>query len=173
MGLVLCLHYGWGAWLGDCVILLWYPALSPEIAWFILPINSALWMAGGTWNKLFRRIGYPLCISLLGLLFSRYSWWWALSSLAAYGVATLPTTLIGSDVTSSIWNRVWVFIWGIALTLPSLLVSRLILPCLIFGLFIGLLVTLSNWKPTARYFPWKMVEFFVGSLVMIPYCLAV
>jgi hypothetical protein len=83
---------------------------------------------------------------------------------------TLPTTLKGDDVNASIWNKIWVFVWGILLCLPALLVNLTFLP-LVIGVLIGTIVLLSNWKPTARFFPWKLCEFLIGSFVFIPYIL--
>jgi hypothetical protein len=146
--------------------------MDRELVYFSAPLNGLLWAAGGTWWKPFRRIGYPLITTLLVLLFFGFSWRVLAVPCLTFAVTTLPTTLKGDSVTSSWLNRAYVFFWGILLTAPSLLLSMSLVPVVV-GLVIGVIVTLSNWEPTAKYFQWKWCEVLIGTLVMYPYCVAV
>lgn len=53
-------------------------SLWPILRWWIFlvaPLSGLLWMAGGTYNKLIRRLGVPLLIYLSVSLHIPYQWW--------------------------------------------------------------------------------------------------
>lgn len=144
-----------------------------ELWWLACPVNSILWALGGTWNRYFRRIGYPLITTCLVGFTLGFSWQLLVLPLLTFFATTLPLTLKGDDVTSSIWNRLWVWVAGYLIAAPVLLLSFNLLLPLWSCVTQGVAVTLSNEKMTAHLMPHKLVESLVGFSVLIPYCLVV
>jgi len=139
-----------------------------ELIWFLAPVSAILWAAGGTWNKLFRRIGCPAIITVLAFFHYGFAWQPFALAAATFAVTTLPVTLKGDSVVSSWVNRIWVFVWGVLLLAPALIVKFDFLP--LAGLMLGLLVTFSN-SDLRDFFPWKWCEVITGAMFLYPYCL--
>ena len=151
--------------------------MDRELVWLILPVVGLLSQLGGTFNKIIRRLGVPTIITLAYLTFLGWSWWLPVLFIAVYGVATMPFTLVGEGLGASWINYLWIWVSGYLLGLPCVLIAPTasqgllwaIVPCLVQGIF----GTLSNVKATAKYFPWKCVEFSVWASMAYCYALAI
>jgi hypothetical protein len=148
--------------------------LNKEMIWYLCPIVGILSMLGGQYNKLFRRLGVPLAISIAYILFIGWSWILIPLFLSIFIVTTLPFTLVGDGLDKSWVNYVWIWLAGYLLGLPSALLhtSGCIL-ALITSFVMGILGTLSNWKYTEKYTPWKLCEFLIWSAMAYPYALII
>lgn len=152
--------------------------MSKELIWFLAPISSILWMAGGTWKKAIRRIGVPAAIVFSTVLYFGLSWWQLPLALSLFGVTTLPFTLKGDSIHDYWFNWVWIwiagFIFGLPVVFTSLICSafslQVLLLCLIPMFVQGIFGTLSNIKETSKWFPWKLCECMIGLSVAIPHC---
>jgi hypothetical protein len=145
-----------------------------ELVWFLLPLASMLWAAGGTWNKLFRRAGIPISVFLACLVFLGFSWWLPLITLPYFLVTILPFTLVDDSVPSHWVNWVWIWVWALLIGLASLgigiltgFVGESLFSSLVM-LIPALCCTLSNVRATAKYFPWKLCEATTGFFSVIP-----
>lgn len=146
--------------------------MNMELVWIICPVVAFLSQMGGTFNKLYRRLGVPAIITLTATLFLGWSWWWPVLFLCVFGVATLPVTLIGDGIPSSWVNWVWLWVLGYLMGIPCLLIYKYgYLYALISMVSFAVPVSLSNIKATAHWFPWKFVEGF--TWFMMAYCYAI
>lgn len=161
-----------------CVVLLafiWSQQPDNEQVWFLVPVLGLFRMIGGTWNKAIGRFLPPLIIAGAWFFFQGLSWW-MLAIVAAYlAVKTLPFSFIGNGVKDHWFNWVWIWILGLLNGLPSItlgiplgLFTTSLALCLVPCVVYGVACTLSNVKPTAKYFPWKLCEFLMGSSAGIP-----
>jgi hypothetical protein len=142
-----------------------------ELWWFLCPICSVLWQAGGTWNKLWRRIGVP-CVILTSCLLSGICLWQSLlASILLFAATTLPFTLRGDSVKSYWYNWVWIWVWALLLLLPSQLLQLDLTTVVIPLIALGSLATLSNISWSARLVQWKFFEACAGILVAYPFCM--
>lgn len=124
----------------------------------ILVAGVGLFAAGGTGPKWARRFILPavwaLCLMWLGV-----SWW---QSLIAGGLAVFAFVLpYGSK---SVPSYVFKFLVGCTYSLPSLAIGYSPWVYIVPVMF-TLVFFLSNWKPTAHAFTWKICEAFFGFLV--------
>ena len=146
--------------------------MNKELCWLILPLVGLLSQIGGTWWKAARRYFIPL-VSVGMLWIWLGDFWYAFIPLAfhMFGAFTFPITKFGDSIPGDWRNWCWVPFWACVLCSPVLWLSfhywHLALNCA--GL-LTLLVMLSNFKPTAKYFQWKLVEMFEGILPLIPIC---
>ena len=142
--------------------------MKSELLWLSLPIIGLLSQLGGTFNKLYRRIGIPTTLVILYLIaqtfdFSHFLWLrYIIVWLWAFFCSTLPFTLIGNSIKEHWLNWIWVWVLGllngaIVLVLNYKLFYLILIPVLVYGTTI----TLSNIKVTAKYFQWKFVEFII------------
>ena len=148
--------------------------MDKELAWFLVPVCSVLWMLGGggypPFGRYWRRIGVPLCVFITFLLFGRP---WGLSLLSSTLLAiatTLPFTAVGDRLSDSWFNWIWIWLAGYILGICSFPVSQSLLFPLVPLMVQGVLGSLSNTSCTARFLPWKWVEACVGASVA--YCWA-
>lgn len=147
--------------------------MNRELVWLMLPVVGFLSQIGGTYNKLFRRLGVPLIITMSSFLLFGFSWWLPALFLTIFGVACLPFTLIGDSLQASWVNWVWIWVSGYLLGLPSLFLSDsgwlyAFVPCVVQGIC----GTLSNIQATAKYFQWKFCEFIIWASMAYCYALA-
>ena len=157
--------------------LIFWDAPNREVVWFIVPIGGLFRMIGGTWWKAVGRFLTPVLPVLAVLLLGGFSWWLLLVYGAYLLVKTLPFTLIGDSVKDSWLNWIWIPTLGLIngavclSLLPIVGWSYLwtaLIACAFPLLGYGIFGILSNVKPTAKFFPWKLCEFVFGSSAMIP-----
>lgn len=145
--------------------------VNKEIIWFHVLLLAFLWMAGGTWNKNIRRIGVPIFLCSMYWAFFPFHWWFFIFGILQYIVLTLPFTVGDGDVRSW-WQFAWIWIAGYLIGLPVLIPAvffgkyqyGFILPLISFFVQ-GIFGTFSNLPTTRRWFPWKLVEFLIGSSI--------
>lgn len=117
--------------------------------------GGMMFAAGGTGPKFVRRYIMPLALGAVAF-FGGIIWWRALS----YSLTQLGTLHMGYGQSLPYWRKM---ITAIAYVLPTLFIGfspwQIIAPLGFILMFI-----LSNWKPTANIFVWKIVEFFTGAL---------
>jgi hypothetical protein len=154
--------------------------LQSEWVWFSAPIYGLLWQLGGTFNKLYRRIGIPALSILIAWVFLGWSYWWIALAITQFITLILPFTLRGDSVLGAKINWAWIWILGYLCGLPSLVIGVLhglywqpfvasLIPCLTLGIW----GTLSNINATREFSLWKWVEFVVGGAVAYPICLLI
>ena len=144
--------------------------MNLELVWLICPIVGILSQLGGTFNKLYRRLGVPTVITLSALLFLGWSWWLPVLFLSIFGVTTLPFTLCNN------WFQwVWIWIAGYLLGLPCVFISGwngliyALVPCLAQGIC----GSLSNIPVTAKYFTWKFCEYIIWAMMAYSYAISI
>lgn len=152
--------------------------MNSEYIWFLVPICGLLWALGGTFKKQYRRLGVPISVTLVTFLYSGWSWWLPVLFGSSFLVTTLPFTLSGNEIGNKVVNWIWIWVLGFILGLPCLMVGIMLhkvwlaaLLCLIPCIAQGIVGSLSNWKPTAKFFPWKFCEIVIGSAFAIPYAI--
>ena len=131
-----------------------------ELAWFLVPICAALWMAGGTWWKPLRRYAYPLVLGG-GLAWAGMRLEYAL--LLALGIGIVAHLGYGDGSS-------WLKRWGVGLAYGLCLAPLGILGVLFSTLaFVG-----SLWlsRKLDKAFPHKLVElihggYFAGAVVWL------
>lgn len=114
---------------------------------------------GGSRNKLFRRIGIPLLITLYGLW--RHQWLSLLSLPYGFAIFCLPITLVGDDITAHWYNWAWLPVLGFLIGFIPFSWQY----ALIYSVIFTILVVLSNHKKTAEIFKWQYVELIYGGLL--------
>ena len=128
----------------------------------IISSGVLLWMAGGKWWKPWRRFIFPLVMYFIGIKLGLKQIDLICFTIANIIVYSLPygekTPWLGK------------FLTAIAFSLPSIIwgyTGWVFLTPIIF------LVTfkLSNWKPTAKMFMWKVCEAITGLTVAITNCI--
>jgi hypothetical protein len=144
--------------------------MNSELAWLAMPLVGLLSQIGGTYNKLYRRIGVPSVITLVSFLLVGFQWWLPVLFILIFVVTTLPFTLKGDSLYSHWFNWVWIWILGYLLGLPSVLLGwkgalYSLVPCFTQGI----LGTISNIRGTAHLAQWKMVEGLVYIAMAYPY----
>ena len=157
------------------LLIIWAGGAHRELVWFMVPIAGLLRMIGGTWWKVAGRFIAPAMPAAAMFFFTGWSWWIPLCYLAYMGIKTLPVTLIGNSIHDSWFNWIWIWLLGaingvaaLTLGIPYAMISTALFLMIVPTVVYGLTITLSNVKPTAKFFPWKMCEFLMGSSVMIP-----
>ena len=154
--------------------------MNLELVWFIMPTIIILWQLGGTFNKLFRRLGFPIVASCAPLFYLGWSWWWPLLFGLCFLVTTLPFTLKGDGINEHWFNWIWIWILGYLYGLPSIVIglcgghtALALLVALTPCIATGIVGTLSNVPATSKYFPWKECEGVIGFFTAIPYALLI
>lgn len=149
--------------------------MNLEMVWLIVPISGLLSQLGGSdyAPKAFRRIGIPLLMALAVWYFKGLSWQIFAMAITQYGAFTLPFTLIGDGVPQHPMNWAWLPLWGVLLCSAPLWLSLDVWPAVVvLGFILGLFGALSNIKITAKWFQWKLVEFFQGCAPAVVLCFA-
>jgi len=146
--------------------------MNQELCWMVLPITGILSQIGGTWFKWARRYVIPVVAAGMVWYFTGHFYWQLIPMmLGMYGAFCLPVTLKGDGIPEHWLNWLWLPLWGILICSGVLwLHLGYWLISLTFGLFLAILVALSNVPACAKFFQWKMVEFFEGVLPLIPLC---
>ena len=151
--------------------------MNTELVWFSIPIVMFLWQAGGTWNKIFRRILAPIFLMSVLFLFLGFKWYFLLFAPLLLAAASLPFTLIGDSVHDNWINWPWIWVHGYLSGLPIVAVGAFAGPfweCLLFALgtmaIRGVCETMSNIKGTSKLFVWKLCEGMAGLAVSLPVC---
>jgi hypothetical protein len=144
-----------------------------ELVWLLPILNAFLWFAGGKWNKLFRRLGFPILV-LWACLLVKLGLWMALGTTILAGVGPwLPFTLIGDGVRKHWLNWVWIVACPLFLLGPALI--HFSFNRLLFVLWAWPIVAsanvLSNLMFSKDSFKWKFVEGLTGFLALSPYLL--
>lgn len=148
--------------------------MNRELVWLMLPLVGLLSQLGGTYNKLYRRLGVPSVITLATWLFLGWSWWWPVLFLSVFAVATLPFTFKGSGLWDYWFNPIWIWILGYLYGLPSILISSSgALYAFVPMVVCGVVGTLSNVRATSKYFPWKFCEFIIWAAMAYCYALSI
>ena len=127
---------------------------------FIIMMTTgvALFAIGGTGFKWARRFVLP-AVQTLCLIWLGVSWW---QSLIAGGLMVLAFVMpYGSE---SVPSYLFKFLVGCMYALPSLAVGFSVWVFLVPVMF-TLVFWLSNWKPTASAFTWRICEGIFGFLV--------
>ena len=127
-----------------------------ELKLILMLLNGGgLWALGGTVWTGWRRYILPVVLFLL-LCWSGITWYFALLAMCVLsGVAHL-----GYGASIPYWRK---FLVGCSYSLPSLCLGYSIWVFIVPAVFIGTFA-LSNWRPTAGAFPWKVCEFIVGTV---------
>jgi hypothetical protein len=128
---------------------------------FIIMMTSsvALFSAGGTGFKWLRRFVLPgvlaLCLFFLGV-----SWWQSLlAGILLINAFVMPY----GDSVPAYWLKFLIFCMY---SFPSLVIGWSIWAVLV-PVLSTLVFWLSNWKPTAKAFTWKICEALFGFLVSL------
>ena len=133
--------------------------MNPEYLMIIaMGGGGILGALGGTGFKYLRRFVLPVLLGTVAIL-AGCIWWKALlMTLGFVGAFSLPY-----GERTPYWLK---FIVGCAFVLPTAILGfsawQIITPIAFIAMF-----ALSNWKPTAKIFFWKVVEFIVFALVGI------
>jgi hypothetical protein len=123
----------------------------------MMVLGVGLFAAGGTGPKWARRYVLPIALGLC-LMWLGVSWWQSIiSAVTMIIVFCLPY----GDSVPKYWQK---FLIGCTYSLPSLAVGLSLWVVIVPVGFITLFF-LSNWKPTAKAFTWKLVEGAIGFLV--------
>lgn len=149
--------------------------MNLEMIWLIVPICAFLSQLGGSdyAPKALRRICIGIVIIAAVWYFKGLSWQVFMTALTQFGAFTLPFTLIGDGIPDHWFNWIWIWIWGILICVSALWLNLAVYPAiLVCGISLGIMALLSNIPKTAKWFQWKMIEFFVGSFPAICVCLA-
>ena len=146
--------------------------MNTELCWLLLPIAGLLSQLGGTWNKAFRRYGIPLAVVITLGIFMGWRAIYILTAVHLWGAYCLPITKFGDNIPDDWRNWLWIPFLCIFMCSSVLWLNwqHYWPSCLVCGVLLSLLMILSNIQETAKYFPWKMVEFFEGVLSVIPIC---
>lgn len=146
-----------------------------EQVWFALPVIMLLSQLGGWRNKLYRRIGIPITITITAIIAHGWTLWLIPNGIMIWCATILPFTLIGDNIDDNWFNYVWIVIWSLLLTISGILLS---IPYQCVPLYLkSLLVAfpciygcamLSNLKLSAKYFPWKFCEAICWGMAMYP-----
>lgn len=148
--------------------------MKTELCWMLLPVTGLLSQIGGTWWKAARRLLIPLAMGLTYVLFAGWSWLLLPMVLLQWGAFSLPVTKFGNSIPGDKRNWLWLPLWGLLIASPSLVLNVSVWPAaLTLGLFLAILVVLSNIRTTAHYFQWKAVELVEGLVPATVLCLAI
>ena len=152
--------------------------MNKEMVWLLVPLTALLSQLGGSdyAPKAFRRIGIPLLMALAVVVFKGWSWWIIPMALTQWGAFCLPFTLIGDGVPERAVNWAWLPLWGILICISPIWISTNVWVATgVLGAILGIFGALSNIKATAKYFPWKFVEFAIGAFpaVVLCFCLTI
>ena len=151
-----------------------------ELVYMQIPIAALLSQIGGTWNKLFRRIGIPTLFTISAIGFLGFHWPLLLLWPAFFGLASLPFTFKGDKISDYWFNWIWIIILGVlswACSFPVVLAKMSMFPSyaiLSAWTLVGFSAVgiLSNIKATAKFFEWKLCEaLFWGSMGIVLSCL--
>ena len=151
-----------------------------ELVYMQIPIAALLSQIGGTWQKLFRRIGIPTLFTVSSIGFLGFHWPLLLLWPAFFGLASLPFTFVGEKLSDHWFNYVWVVILGLLAWAAAIGVP--IYSTALFGNYFILLGwtmvgyslpgLLSNVKVFSKFFEWKLCEaLFWGSIATVVSCL--
>ena len=144
--------------------------------WLLVPLCGLLSQMGGSdyFPKAFRRIGIPLLMALAVWYFKGFSWVLLPFALTQWAVYTIPFTLIGDGIPEHWFNWVWIWIWATLKCLPALWINHSVWVVIPFcAAILAIMASLSNVKPTARWFQWKLVEFMNGACPAVVLCFSV
>ena len=123
----------------------------------MLLTGGGLWALGGTiWTGL-RRYVLPVVLFLL-LFWSGVVWWRGLLTVSLL----CAVTHLGYGKTVPYWRK---FLVGCSYSLPSLVIGFTWWVILIPITF-EVTFWLSNWRPTAKDFVWKVCEYLVGTVIV-------
>jgi hypothetical protein len=120
--------------------------------------GGALWAIGGTGYKWARRLVLPLYLAGIALL-SHVLWWKAT-------LACLLSILAFSLGYGEGKTYLYRFAVGIGFVVPTMIIHWSLWQAIVPVVWITLFA-LSNWPPTERQFPWKIVEYGTGCIVSI------
>jgi hypothetical protein len=121
----------------------------------IVPVCAALFAIGGTGFKWVRRYVLPAGLGLLGAFLA--SWWQGLG----YALTLCLFLCMGYGDRCPWWRRVLIFTgYGLSALWFGWSWWVLVIPVACSGLFL-----LSNLKPTASSFVWKLAELSMGFLI--------
>ncbi len=120
--------------------------------------GGLLFTIGGTGWKLARRFVLPVFLGILVFL-AGFFWWKAI--ILCLGLIVALCLPYGEK--TPYWAK---FLAGCAFVAPTAILGFSWWQILTPVAFI-LMFWLSNWKPTAKIFFWKAVEFFTGGLIGI------
>lgn len=136
--------------------------MDVELAYIIIvPLDSFLWMLGGKYHKGLRRYGVPL-VHLTALVLAKAPLAPALIHALLLGAALS----LGYGESKSWWQRSLVALaFFYAFGILGFTWWMVIMPVAFMTMFY-----LSNWKPTARIFSWKIVEGLMGALMGVTLC---
>jgi len=158
------------------LVFIWFGSPDRELVWFMLPVAGLFRMIAGTWLKAVNKFLGPLLPAMAFGFFIGWSWWVPVI-YATYLIIkmTTPPSLIGDGVKDSKWNFLWFWVIGyingigaISLGISTGHVHCALAFSLVPWLVYGICMTFSNIKVTAKYFPWKFVEFLLGASALVP-----
>lgn len=150
--------------------------MTQEMVWLSVPIAALLSQLGGSdfAPKIVRRLGIALLMGAVAWYLHGFMWQVGAIVLLQYGAFTLPFTLIGDGVPDSAWNWAWIPVWAGLICSQSLWVSLDVWPVVIAAsLVLAAVCALSNVKITAKWFPWKFCEMFIGACPLTVMCLTI
>lgn len=133
--------------------------MNPE--WYMIAcmgIGGVCFAVGGTGPKWVRRFLMPVLLGFIAAI-SGFLWYLAVG----YAITQSIVLCLPYGERTPYWLKLLVFI---SFALPSLFFGftwfQPITALVCFGCF-----CLSNWKPTAQTFVWKICEFIMGSMIGI------
>ena len=130
----------------------------------VMAVSGVLFSGGGTdipgigGQKWLRRFVLPLFMGLICVL-NGVSWW---QSIILASCLCISLSL-GYGSSTPYWRKALVFLtYGLSFLVIGWSAWVVLTPLICFSLF-----CLSNWKPMAKWFWWKQVEFFYGLFLSI------
>lgn len=134
--------------------------MSEWLMIFIMVWCSSLFAIGGTKGKYWRRLVLPLGLAGIAL-FSHVLWYKAV----LMAISLIVSLSMGYGERDPYINKFMVFcLYGMSFLWIGWSWWVVLTPILCISLF-----ALSNWKPTAKMFFWKYVEFSYGLLLAVTF----